>query len=407
MSAQTPVRTSPGGSPTEATPVLADRLRSLVRTDDATRVSVLQVVIGLAVIWGVFYSLNTAFLSPSNLTNLALQIVAVATMSIGVVLVLLIGEIDLSVGTVSGLAASLMAVLNVSQGYPALLAVLLALACGAVVGLIHGLIISTFGVPSFVVTLGGLIGWQGLQLLLLGDTGAINITDPALQGLTSSFFAPWVGWVLTLLLVSIMALRTFRTRAKREKLGLTNSPAAADIVRLTVISAVLVTAVLVLSASRGIPLSVLILMGLVLLMDFICRRTLFGRRLFSVGGDAQAAARVGIHVKTTTVIVFMLASTFAALGGILSASRLLAVNETSGAGEILLNAIAGVVIGGTSLFGGRGSVWSAVLGALVIGSISNGMDLLALPSPVKYMITGAVLIAAVIFDAVMRRRQGR
>jgi D-xylose transport system permease protein len=204
-----------------------------------------------------------------------------------------------------------------------------------------------------------------------------------------------------------MSVRTFGVRAKRRKMGLSNTSVAADMIRLAVIAIVLATAVLVLSASRGIPLSVLLLLGLVLLMDFICRRTLFGRRLFTVGGDAQAASRVGIHVKTTTVLVFVLASTFAALGGILSASRLLAVNETSGAGEILLNAIAGVVIGGTSLFGGRGSVWSAVLGALVIGSISNGMDLLALPSPVKYMITGAVLIAAVIFDAVMRRRQSR
>lgn len=407
MSTQTLISPSPDGSLKDRDVSLAGRLRGLVRADDATRVGVLQVVIGLAVIWAVFYILNPAFLSPTNLTNLALQIVAVATMSIGVVLVLLIGEIDLSVGTVSGLAASVMAVLNVSQGMPAAWAIFLALGCGAVVGLIHGLIISTFGVPSFVVTLGGLIGWQGLQLLLLGDTGAINLTDPAIQGLTSAFFAPWVGWALTAILIAAMSVRTFGVRAKRRKMGLNNTPVAADMIRLAVIAIVLATTVLVLSASRGIPLSVLLLLGLVLLMDFICRRTLFGRRLFTVGGDAQAASRVGIHVKTTTVLVFVLASTFAALGGILSASRLLAVNETSGAGEILLNAIAGVVIGGTSLFGGRGSVWSAVLGALVIGSISNGMDLLALPSPVKYMITGAVLIAAVIFDAVMRRRQSR
>ena len=158
---------------------------------------------------------------------------------------------------------------------------------------------------------------------------------------------------------------------------------------------------------RGIPVAVLIVVALLMLMDFVARRTLFGRRIYAVGGDAQAAARVGINVRRITVYVFMLSGTFAALGGVLSASRLQSVTQGAGSGGILLDAIAAVVIGGTSLFGGRGSVWSALLGALVIRSISNGMDLLALASPVKLMITGAVLITAVIFDASVRRRQAR
>jgi D-xylose transport system permease protein len=218
-----------------------------------------------------------------------------------------------------------------------------------------------------------------------------------------------------------MAISTARNRLRRASLKLAGGSLAADFVRVTSVSVVLVAALLVFGSSRGLPLSVVILCGMLVVMDFVCRRTLFGRRLFTIGGDKVAASRVGVRVKTVTVLVFVLASTFAAVGGILSASRLLAVNEvggilsasrllavneSSGAGEILLNAIAGVVIGGTSLFGGRGSVWSAILGALVIGSISNGMDLLALPSPVKYMITGGVLIAAVIFDAIMRKRRG-
>ncbi|NUU05242.1 sugar ABC transporter permease [Leifsonia sp. C5G2] len=382
-------------------------LAALFRADDATRISVVPVLVGLAVIWTTFTVLNPNFLSAGNLTNLAQQIIAVATISIGVVLVLLIGEIDLSAGSVSGLAASVMAVLNVQQGIPAPTAILLGLGAGALVGLIHGLIISTWGVPSFVVTLGGLIAWQGLQLLLLGDTGAINLTDPFVSGLTSVFFPIWIGWAAAIVIIGSMALNTARDRRRRRLLGLARGRLAADAVRVGAVAVVLVAALLVFGSSRGLPLSVVILGGMLALMDFVCRRTLFGRRLFTIGGDKVAAARVGVRVKTVTVLVFALASTFAAAGGILSASRLLAVNESSGAGEILLNAIAGVVIGGTSLFGGRGSVWSAILGALVIGSISNGMDLLALPSPVKYMITGGVLIAAVIFDAIMRRRKSR
>lgn len=392
-----------GPPPQERPNVLA----VLLRGDDATRISVVPVLVGLAVIWTIFTVLNPNFLSANNLTNLVQQIIAVATISIGVVLVLLIGEIDLSAGSVSGLAASVMAVLNVQQGIPAPLAILLGLGAGALVGLVHGVIISTWGVPSFVVTLGGLIAWQGLQLLLLGDTGAINLTDPFTSGLTSVFFPVWVGWSAAIVIVGLMSLNMARDRRRRARLGLASGPLAAGLVRVGAVALVLVAALLVFGSSRGLPLSVVILGGMLAVMDFVCRRTLFGRRLFTIGGDKVAAARVGVRVKTVTVLVFALASTFAAAGGILSASRLLAVNESSGAGEILLNAIAGVVIGGTSLFGGRGSVWSAILGALVIGSISNGMDLLALPSPVKYMITGGVLIAAVIFDAIMRRRKSR
>jgi D-xylose transport system permease protein len=386
---------------------LRDKLRLLTRGDSAAHVGVTQVLVGLAAIWTVFYVLNPNFLSPTNLTNLALQIVAVATMSIGVVLVLLIGEIDLSIGSVSGLAATLMAALNVKQGMPALLAIALALGCGLVIGLIHGAIIAAFGVPSFVVTLGGLIGWQGLQLLIFDYTGAMNLGDRTVLSLTDTFFQPWAGLVAAAVIVLAMGLVTRRRRARRRELGLGNSPALADVIRLAVLAVVLAVVILVFGVNRGIPLGLLIVVGLVVLMDFVARRTLFGRRLYAVGGDAQAAARVGTNVKKVIVSVFALASMFAALGGVLSASRLMSVSQSAGGGEVLLDAIAGVVIGGTSLFGGRGSIWSALLGALVIGSISNGMDLLALRSPVKFMVTGAVLIVAVIFDAVMRRRQSR
>jgi D-xylose transport system permease protein len=394
-----------GGRPED--PSVRSLLRQFVRAESATGIGVVQVVVGLAVIWTIFSVLNPNFVSPTNLTNLALQIVAVAALAMGVVLVLLLGHIDLSIGSVSGLGGTAMAALNIKLGVPPLLAILLALVGGALIGLVHGLIVASFGVPSFVVTLGGLIGWQGLQLFIFDFTGAMNVTDPVLLGLTGTFFQPWVGWLLLVAGLAIRAALVLRVRSRRTRAGLVNVRPWVEAVRFAIIAIVPAVVIVMFVQDRGIPLAVLIVVALLLVMDFVARRTLFGRRIYAVGGDAQAADRVGINVTRITVWVFMLSGTFAALGGIMSASRLQSVTQGFGSGDILLNAIAAVVIGGTSLFGGRGSLWSALLGALVIGSISNGMDLLALASPVKLMITGAVLIVAVIFDASVRRKQAR
>jgi D-xylose transport system permease protein len=398
---------APVAGPPPESATVRSTLRQLVRSESATGISVAQVVVGLAVIWGVFAALNPNFLSARNLTNLTLQIVAVAAIGIGVVLVLLIGEIDLSIGSVSGLGATLMAALNVQLGVPAWLAILLAIAGGALIGLVQGLIVATFGVPSFVVTLGGLIGWQGLQLFIFDYTGAMNVSDSHVLGLTNTFYQPWVGWLLLLALLAIRGTFVLRVRRRRSQAGLANVRPWVEVLRFAGIAAVSAVVILMFVADRGVPQAVLIVLVLIMVMDFVARRTLFGRQVYAVGGDAQAAARVGINVKRITVTVFVLAGSFASVGGILVASRLMSVTQSAGSGDVLLNAIAAVVIGGTSLFGGRGSLWSALLGALVIGSISNGMDLLALASPVKLMITGAVLIVAVVFDATMRRRQAR
>jgi D-xylose transport system permease protein len=397
-------RTTAEPAPPEAATV-RNMLRQFVRADSATGIGFVQVVVGLVGIWTIFAVLNPNFLSARNLTNLALQIVAVAAIGIGVVLVLLIGQIDLSIGSVSGLAATTMAALNVHLGIPAPVAILAALVGGALIGLVHGLIVAAFGVPSFVVTLGGLIGWQGLQLFIFDFTGAMNVSDPFVLGLTDTFFQPWVGWLLLVALLALRAALVLRVRRRRARAGLANVQPWVEAVRFAIFAAIPAVVIVMFVQDRGIPLAVLVVLGLIMLMDFVARRTLFGRRVYAVGGDIQAAERVGINVKRITVWVFMLSGTFAALGGILVASRLMSVTQGAGSGSVLLDAIAAVVIGGTSLFGGRGSLWSALLGALVIGSISNGMDLLALASPVKLMITGAVLIAAVIFDASMRRKQ--
>lgn len=371
----------------------------------SARLGTFQVIVGLAAIWTVFALANDRFLSPANLTNLTLQVASVGVMSIGIVLVLLTAQIDLSVGSVSGAATAMMVVLNVSYGLPATLTLVLAVAGGAVIGLIHGLVTTLFGVPSFVVTLGGLLTWQGLQLFLLGDTGAVNITDPVILGLTRTFFVPGLGWGVAAVILGLLVLDLLHRRRARRRAGLALPGIVGEGMRLGFLALAMAAALAVFTADRGVPLSVVILVALVVLMDWVCRRTAFGRRVFAVGGNAVAAERVGIKVRTTQTLVLVLSGTFAAIGGILGASRLMAVNQSFGSGEILLYAIAGAVIGGTSLFGGRGSVWSALLGALVIGSISNGMDLLAFESSVKLMITGTVLVIAVVLDSLTRRRR--
>jgi D-xylose transport system permease protein len=363
----------------------------------------LPVIIGLAVIWLIFWRLNPNFLTPRNLTNLVLQIAAVGTISAGVVLVLLLGEIDLSVGAVSGLCAAVMAVLNVKNGQPAVIAVGGGLVVGMAIGVLHGFWFTRFHVPSFVVTLAGLLAWQGALLYVLGDTGTINLNDRGIVGLANTFFPQWVGWGIAVVSIVVYALGTANEHRRRQAAGLVVGSPPALAGQVIVFGAVVLVAVGVLNADRGVPSGVLILLGFVVILDYVTRRTPFGRHVYAVGGNAEAARRAGISVNGIRVAVFCIASVMAAAGGILGASRLLAVNQSSGGSDLLLNAIASAVIGGASLFGGRGTVWAAPLGALVIGSISNGMDLLALSSSVKFMITGAVLLLAVTIDALSRR----
>jgi D-xylose transport system permease protein len=368
----------------------------------------LRVLIVLAIVWIVFAIAHDRFLTATNLTNLALQIAAVGTISIGVVLVLLLGEIDLSVGAVSGLSAAVMASLSAKAGWPAVPAIAAGLITGAAIGLFQGTITTRLEIPSFVVTLAGLLGWQGALLAVLGKTGTVNLTDPGIVNLANTFYPDAVGWIVAALAVAAIVTGALMNRRRRTRAGLSIEPAATLGLRVIAATVVIVGAVAILNADRGVPLALLILVALVVLVDALAMRTVFGRHLYSVGGNAEAARRAGVRVESLRTMVFVLASTLAAAGGVLEASRLLAVNQSSGGGDLLLLAIAGPVIGGVSLFGGRGRVWAALLGALVIGSISNGMDLLALESSVKFMVTGGVLLAAVALDAVARiRRRAR
>jgi len=365
----------------------------------------LLVLLMVGAIWTFFQFQNDRFLSPGNLTNLMLQQAAVATISIGVVLILLLGEIDLSVGAVSGLCASVMAVLVVNRGMPAVLAVAAALGLGALIGLFNGFMITRFQIPSFVVTLAGSLAWVGFQLLVLGDTGTINLSDKFIMGLTYTYFSPLMGWVIAVLAIALTLAFALLGRSRRKAAGLSVGSMRGLVFRVAAIGVAFVAMIVVVNQDRGLPLVVFIVFMLALVFAYLTERTRFGRHIFAVGGNAEAARRAGIRINNVRIIVFMLGSMLAAAGGILGASRLLAVNQSSGGSDLLLMAIAGPVIAGTSLFGGRGSVWSALLGAIVIGSIANGMNLLAFSSSVKFIVTGAVLITAVTIESVTRMRR--
>jgi D-xylose transport system permease protein len=364
-----------------------------------------RVILVIALIWVIFQSQESRFLTAVNLTNLVLQITAVGLISVGVVLVLLLGEIDLSVGAVSGLCASIMAVLNVKHGWSPYTAIAAGVVAGVAIGTLQGFLFTRFGLPSFVVTLAGLLTWQGAQLKVLGETGTVNITDPKITGLTGTFYSDTVGWIIAAVCIGAFALVSLSGRRARIKAGLPAGPIVGLVVRVVIVAGAIIATVAVLNSDRGVPLAALILVGFVVFFQYVTTRTRFGRYIYAVGGNAEAARRAGISVSGIRITVFAIASMMAAIGGIMAASRLLAVNQSSGGSDLLLLAIAGPVIAGTSLFGGRGTVWSALLGALVIGSISNGMDLLALQSSVKFMVTGGVLLAAVIVDALARQQR--
>ncbi|MEA2662145.1 MAG: D-xylose transport system permease protein, partial [Chloroflexota bacterium] len=310
----------------------------------------LPVLIGLLVIWLVFYATSHGtFFSPFNLVNLALQMAAVGTIAVGVVFVLLLGEIDLTVGIVSGLCAGIMAVLNVKMGVPGPAAVAAGVAAGTAIGVFQGMWITRFRIPSFVVTLAGLIGWQGALLFVLGSTGTINLRDPFITALAGTYFTGGVAAALGVALVGYVVGLSYLDRTRRLAAGLGAEALSALLIRSAVIGAFVAGAILVLTQDRGVPLSLVFLVGLIVLLDHVAKRTRFGRMVFAVGGNREAARRAGIPVQAVRVAVFAIASTCAAWGGVLAASRLLAVSQSAGSGDVLLNAIAAAVIGGTSL----------------------------------------------------------
>lgn len=380
---------------------LIHRVRSRIR---AGELGSWPVAIGLVVIAAVFQSLNSNFLTPQNLSNLALQIAAAGAISVGVVMVLLLGEIDLSVGSVSGLAGATLAALTVRAGVADVVGIGVVIAMCALIGAFHGLVVTKIGVPSFVVTLAGLIGWQGLQLYVLGEQGTINIPyDGTIAALTHTNLTPSSGWAIAMIVVVGYLAAVLWEQRRRHRAGLPLRSGRQIALRAGVLTIGVGVTVGVLNAWRGVPLALLILVSLVVGFDLMLRRTRYGRSIFAIGGNIEASRRAGLNVDRIRISVFALASALAAVGGILFASRGFSVGQQSGGSDVLLLSIAAAVIGGTSLFGGRGSTYAALLGSLVIGSITSGMLLLQLGSAERFMITGAVLLTAVIVDALSRR----
>lgn len=362
----------------------------------------LPVLISLLLLSVVFQTLNGKFLSATNLTNLMLQVSSTGTIAVGVVLVLLLGEIDLSVAALSGTAGALLGVLYVNMEWNAAAAIIAVTVMALTWGILQGLIVTFFRLPAFVVTLAALLALQGIQNLLLGPTITINFPfSGGVTRLTSTYLSAGTGWAVAAAIVVCVALT--QTLRAREHAETASSDRQRALLRIVVTGALAIAAVAVFNSDRGVPLVVLIFIGIVVTTDWIIRRTVYGRHVMAVGGDIEAARRSGIAVQRVRISVFAFGAALASFGGILSASRLIAATGSAGGGDVLINAIAAAVIGGTSLFGGRGTVYSALLGILVIGGISNGMDLLNLSPGVKFVVTGGVLMLAVITDALARR----
>ncbi|MGW1749185.1 sugar ABC transporter permease [Streptomyces sp. NPDC002092] len=371
----------------------------------------LPVVIGLIVIWTIFQLKNDRFLSADNLSNISYFLSATGMLAIGLVFVLLLGEIDLSVGSVSGLASTLFAVFVVTHGVNAWLALVLSILIGVGIGALHGWFFAKIGVPAFVVTLAGFLGWNGLMLWLLGSSGTINIPSDSgpvhLLGQSSFFMDQAIigAYLLAGLGVLSMLVGSFMEQRRRKEAGVPFRPTSEILLRVAVLAVASFAAAAVLNNSSGVSNALVIFLAALVVVDFVLRRTTYGRKVFAVGGGIEAARRAGINVPMVRITVFAISGGFAAIGGMFFAGQTASATLNAGGGNTLMLAIAAAVIGGTSLFGGRGTVWSALLGMLVIQSIQTGLDLLNMNTSIQYMITGAVLLGAVVIDSVSRRSQ--
>lgn len=367
----------------------------------------IPVVIGLIIIAIVFQSLNSNFLSAQNLSNIAVAMVATGMMAVGIIFVLLLGEIDLSVGSVSGVSGAIVAVLTVTHGMNEWLAVIVAIASGAVIGAIHGFFFARIGAPAFAVTLAGLLFWLGFMLQLLGDQGTINLDGEGVVGkLTTYYFSDVAAsYGLAAVAVAGFFLSAFFDARRREAAGIPSRPLVDIVVRTVLLAIVAFAAAVMFNQYKGLPLALVLFLVVLVVTDFVLRRTTYGRKIFALGGSVEASRRAGINVEMVRISVFALAGTFAAIGGLFWASKIAAANQSAGAGDLLMNVIAAAVIGGTSLFGGRGRTWNALLGVMVIVSIQYGLALEGIATPIQYMITGGVLLATVVIDSVTRKTQ--
>jgi D-xylose transport system permease protein len=388
----------------DAAGTLAAFVRERLKTLREGELGALPIVAGIVITAIYFQARNSQFLTAGNFVNLLAQMSAVTIIGMGIVFVLLLGEIDLSVGYVSGMGGTIAAVLlEPGKGIPTSVAVAMALGAGLAIGLLNGFFVAKIGVPSFVVTLAGLLGWQGVQLQIIGSSGTIVIQNSFVNGIANSYVKHWLAWVIAIGAVAAYIFQQLATIYRRRQAELDNDPWILVIVRIVLLAAAAIAIVAVANQDRGLPYVTLIMLGAYILWTFVTQRTRFGRHVYAVGGNKEAARRAGINVARVQIAVFAICSTMAALGGLVLASRLSSVDTATGGGTILLYSIAAAVIGGTSLFGGRGTIRSAVLGAIVIAMIDNGLGLLNVSAGTKLIVTALVLLAAVTLDSLSRR----
>jgi D-xylose transport system permease protein len=373
----------------------------------------LPAVIALLALVALFASLSPYFLTTLNFANLLVQAAQLTVLAAALVFVLLLAEIDLSAGVTAGVGMALFAVLNMMMGWPWYVALICALALGSLVGWVIGTFVARIGVPSFVVTLGLFLGFQGLMLVMLGDGGIYRLEVPELKAIMNANMPVWAGWLLLGIMVAVSLGLGLYDRARRVRAGVVNRPITflfAQVGAIALLGGIAIGAMSVnrsvsVVAIEGVPIVIPIVIAILFVGTFVLDRTTFGRHLYAVGGNPEAARRAGIKVARVRITAFMICSTLAVVSGLLAASRIGAIESTAGR-TIVLSGVAAAVVGGVSLFGGRGRLIQAALGALVIAIIDNGLGLIGLPAGVNFLVTGGVLIAAATIDALSRKRSG-
>jgi D-xylose transport system permease protein len=393
---------------------LGDAMRAYVNRLRGGDMGSLPAILGLVVLFIVFSFANDKFLSTLNLANLITQSGSIVVLAMGLVFVLLLGEIDLSAGVAGGVSAAILGLMMTSHGQPWWIATIVGIAAGAVIGVVIGALVANLGIPSFVVTLAFFLALQGVNLKLIGQGGSIGIDDDVIRGLTIKNVPVTVGWILAVVLVLAFAAIFFNRHRVQVAKGLAHDPLALVVIKVVVFAAIILGVTALLNADRslnpvfpirGIPWVLPVVAVLLLFWTFVLSRTSYGRHLYAVGGNAEAARRAGINVGLMKVSAFVICSSMAAVSGILAASYSGKVSPGSGGGNVLLYGVAAAVIGGTSLFGGRGRAVDAVIGGVVIATIPNGLGLLNQASYINFLVTGGVLLLAASVDAISRRRR--
>lgn len=415
MSTSTDPETSNGGTAAVAADLSDERLirdvglvgylKAFLTRLRSGELGSLPVVLGLAVISLAFYLAEPRFLSSRSLVSITQFAAPIGIIALGIVLVLLLGEIDLSVGSVSGFAAATMAVLLVNQGAGTVMAILAGIGVGVAIGLFYAFLFNRLGVPSFVFSLAGLLGFQGALLYVLGKNGTINLpSDNFLVQFTRfSFLGDLASYVLVAVVAAGYLLSQLWVIRQRSSAGLSTPWLPLVLAKAAALLVGLGFVTWYVNINRGWSYLWIFFVALVVVMDFALRRTRWGRHVFAVGGNEEAARRAGIKVNRVYLSVFVLCSGLAAVGGLLAAGLQTSVSQASGTTDTNLTAIAAAVIGGTSLFGGRGSAYSALLGILVLQAIQTGLNLINVDSSVRFMVTGGVLLLAVAIDSISRR----